>query len=238
MCEVVTGSVADCTKYSSATECSTCTAGKWLKAGVCVNITALNCKEYLNETTCSLCLLGYVKNASTSACESIGISLCVKGSISESGSTCDECLAGSILSGDKKSCESATVDVSDCYQYASKEKCGQCKEGFVLSADGLKCSDIGNLAGENCAVGKSLASAACDLCELGYLLESDGACSKIGIENCFLPDVGRTVCEICLPGTYMDKSGKCNKPVKTTGEGEMILRLVRLLWWVGLVGLV
>ena len=215
-CAVVTTSVDNCAKYSSATECSLCAESFLLKETACVSVTAQNCLTYENETTCKTCKINYLLNATDGQCKPSGISQCIQ-PVDGEKITCSACAEGYFLSDDKKKCNSPDPGVTMCQEYVTKTQCKYCLSGFIVSKDGTECTALYDLAGKNCQQGTILSNPICDLCLLGFKKNDKGECVAVSENSdCLVYSDTLDQCDLCKPGSFMDKTFACQKQNVTT----------------------
>ena len=215
--------IALCTYYTFDGNCGECDGNAFLISNQCHPTTNSTCASYSSPENCSKCAENEVLNTagSTVICEASGIDNCMTAEYSTEPiapanagdpaptitNLCKKCKPGYYLANN--TCTEVT-SITNCSEYESDTLCSKCAQNFILSKDKLSCSDIGNTAGSNCAVGRNVDNPECIVCKEGYFFDSKGVCTQCQIEGCAVCDViNLRKCKLCKSGYQMTELFYC-----------------------------
>lgn len=189
--------------------CTECIKGYLLVNGQCKYMREENCNKVYNSQSdyCLECLDGYKIDFTTKKCVA-GKEICTTVSSSNNKFECSEYLCGENEVKSKKGCIDCSAnkycakvsdDATDC------STCLACKNGAKL-VNG-KCELLEYCATIKTSSGTNGAVYSCTKCAGGYVLGSDGKCTKGTFENCLEYD-NNGKCQKCLNDNAI-MNGKC-----------------------------
>lgn len=208
----VTPSDPHCTSTDANTgECLECSSGYYLNSSkVCVanpEDSILNCGEYSTAGTCSACTGSYY--LSQNACLPVTpVENCMKYQVTTDA--CLECQSEYYVSG--TTCEPRTkIIIPGCGKLSlNGDSCGQCKTGFNLSTDSLKCfQDIENCIDQLEDNAPTTADFICTKCNPKLYPSTDGSeCLPQYVANCSGYTDQTNTCTGCNSGFNLN-GGAC-----------------------------
>ncbi len=165
-CESYPTGVPFCREYEDNQTCKSCVEGKYLKAGLCVDILeenlVENCLYHTAPNVCEECSTGFIYL--NNKCEKTVATGC---KTFESGTTCGSCLENLSLIDDEDIRYCGKTEVENCIVSVdlTPEECKKCVSGFFL--DGGKCKQVDEPI-EGCVDYES--ETICIRCDSNYLM--------------------------------------------------------------------
>ena len=221
--------VPDCELYVSDGVCQTCKSTHVLDSlKNCVAVTVNNCVQPLSTKVCKECEAGYVMKVTGDVrdCEASSITDCQQ-AVGGSPNICIKCILPKVVSADRQSCEDIE-EITNCNVYYRKDRCLECKHGFIRSQNWKLCEAAAGRVQSACRSAASTNNVVCDLCKDNFTKDSKGECVFCSLPGCGVCGVTeKDGCQMCRKGYYMSDALLCVQvEVNVAGVGK---------WWVGVV---
>ena len=211
-CVLIVSKIEGCAEYSDQENCVKCEDNFNLFKNEC-HIPNINyCVEYASPFECNVCQSNYLMDPKTNRCDHSNIAHCMVAVKQSDLIFCEKCQSGFMLSEDQKVCEELSNKVENCIEYGTVNGlplCFKCNDGFVLTKARKACLDIREFDLKHCARGFESVVNKCQQCHPGYELNEEFVCRVLKQKNCAVVGVAEGICQLCLPGTYMNESSNC-----------------------------
>jgi len=180
---------------------------------VCNPVTVMNCAEVLSTTKCRRCLEGYFLT-DTFTCQINPSPSIHKCRVYSSATTCIEC-EKEFFVNQNAGC-TAVTPINGCAEYdttATRTICIRCSDTYFL-ASSLNCTLRSRATIYDC-IAYVVDRDACETCDSGYIVTSDGSKCLPQVPNCAEYNLSgnSTVehsCKRCGPGFYMITDKECH----------------------------
>ena len=199
-CAAVTGEVDNCSSYSSATECSVCSSGYYLKDKKCEKITAVdNCYSH-TVNRCDACSADYFLN------RGLNSSITVNSGLKSALAMGTQSMVMMTSTNSNTVCEKKNS--KNCATFETYNTCSACSTGYMVTPE-KGCVHYPEDPIANCSKYSTMTTCVeCTNAEY-YLLNNKCEARTKKDDNCETYDIGKDECAKCKSTHYLDTEKKC-----------------------------
>jgi hypothetical protein len=228
--------IGGCAAYNSTQNCTRCTDGYLLKAGVCVAVLGESCKTVNPVTTdCDSCYPGFglFPKGQYNVCKQLNGTNCYTWAANYPYN-CTSCLTGFALVN--YTCVALNTTVANCLLHSADGVCSLCSSNFALnvsqesrnvtnSATNVTSAVLVNVTScvatstlsfagfvdPNCDSLELTPAGSCYLCSAGFTLQNGQCVACKTAAGCLICDpVNSALCRLCQSGYHMNPAGTCD----------------------------